>query len=532
MKKGSRLWALLLAIVLITSMVPSVMAEAAERKTVSIGITLNTNVENYDTNAYTVWLEEQMNIDIEFVLFEDIEQKLPVMINAGAELPDMIYHSIGNSVLMNWASQGVFVPLTEYWNNPELTQNFYKDLDGNKELADYILKSVTMPDGEIYTLPSYDENIWNLRPHRVWINQVWQEKLGLQTPTTLDEFVDVLRHFVNDDPNGNGIKDEIGLTGGNFNGSNPMVWLMNSFIHCTPASDYMNVEDGKVVPAFTQDAYKAGLKFIHGLYEEGLIDPLSFTQDKNQMRAVINGEEMLCGFVACLSQSNFQADRKEDYVLLAPVAGPEGIHYAASHEVSPINRVFITCDAEDPELCFRIAEFNHTYESRFRSRHGVPGENWTDDPEVVAQWIGNYEAIGYNPTMVLLNDVWGKQQNANWGVDSLPYVFTQLDAMTEIASMPRTPENEKKLTAVAQHYMSYTSCPEELLGYLTHTEDEMEVINSVAPGLKSYIEEMSTAFIVGSKSFDEWDSYVSEFDNMGLEEYVNVLQAAYDRKVK
>ena len=38
-----------------------------------------------------------------------------------------------------------------------------------------------------------------------------------------------------------------------------------------------------------------------------------------------------------------------------------------------------------------------------------------------------------------------------------------------------------------------------------------------------------TEFIMGSKSFDEWDSYVSAIENMGLDTMLEIYQAASDR---
>ena len=43
------------------------------------------------------------------------------------------------------------------------------------------------------------------------IRQDWLDKLNLKAPTTVDELHDVLYAFRNEDPNGNGLKDEIPL---------------------------------------------------------------------------------------------------------------------------------------------------------------------------------------------------------------------------------------------------------------------------------------------------------------------------------
>ena len=47
---------------------------------------------------------------------------------------------------------------------------------------------------------------------KLWIYQPWLDALGLEMPTTTDEFEQVLLAFKEQDPNGNGQADEIPLS--------------------------------------------------------------------------------------------------------------------------------------------------------------------------------------------------------------------------------------------------------------------------------------------------------------------------------
>jgi putative aldouronate transport system substrate-binding protein len=69
------------------------------------------------------------------------------------------------------------------------------------------LKSVTY-DGKIMGLaapPDSDAHTF------LWLRQDWLDKLGLKAPTTLDELFQIAEAFATQDPNGNGMADEIGL---------------------------------------------------------------------------------------------------------------------------------------------------------------------------------------------------------------------------------------------------------------------------------------------------------------------------------
>lgn len=68
------------------------------------------------------------------------------------------------------------------------------------------------PDGKIHSFPIGDEAYSNKVDAKMWINTKWLDKLGLEMPTTINEFENVLRAFKEQDPNGNGQADEIPLT--------------------------------------------------------------------------------------------------------------------------------------------------------------------------------------------------------------------------------------------------------------------------------------------------------------------------------
>ena len=58
----------------------------------------------------------------------------------------------------------------------------------------------TTPDGNIYTLPAFGECYHCSVAQKLWINQTWLDTLGLEMPSTTDEFEAVMLAFKNDDP--------------------------------------------------------------------------------------------------------------------------------------------------------------------------------------------------------------------------------------------------------------------------------------------------------------------------------------------
>lgn len=101
-----------------------------------------------------------------------------------------------------------------------------------------------------------------------WIRQDWLTKLGLQAPTNLDELHAVAKAFVDQDPDGNGKKDTIGITGYEFES---VAAIFGAF--GVGAPDALYVKNGKLVSGATDPQMKEALTYAKKLIDDGLLDP-------------------------------------------------------------------------------------------------------------------------------------------------------------------------------------------------------------------------------------------------------------------
>lgn len=160
-------------------------------------------------------------------------------------------------------------------------------------------------DGTLYTLPwcnfaPYDRNLRDM----FMVNRTWCEELGLELPTTLAEFKDVLIAFRDNAGTGSipavieplhFFKDnQVGGYVDFFNFFGLIVSTGGNHADATNA-DFLSVVDGEVkYQAIDPDA-KEVLKYLADLYAEGLITPESFTDTWDMHLAKLGSPEPTVG---------------------------------------------------------------------------------------------------------------------------------------------------------------------------------------------------------------------------------------------
>lgn len=239
---------------------------------------------SWEDNEMVKELEETTGIHLEWqtcAASDNVQEKLSTMFASG-DLPDIILTGVGSSNRYDKATeqalgeQGLILPLNDYLDT--VSVGYKQALDEIEGMRDYI----TTPNGNIYSLPNVDGSLHVQYNMKLWINTQWLDNLGLEMPTTTEEFYQVMKAFKEQDANGNGdLNDEIPLsTVTSGAGTQIDGFLMNPF-QLTSETNKLYLDNGKVTFAPVQEGYKEGLKYLKQLYSEGLLNPESFTQDKN-----------------------------------------------------------------------------------------------------------------------------------------------------------------------------------------------------------------------------------------------------------
>lgn len=496
-----------------------------EKITLEIGLASNPKVENLDTNAFTLYLEEKTGIDLEFFTFASsgASEKLNVMLGSNTELPEVLMgFNLKDDVFLNYADQGIFVPLNDYiekyghWTKKMFETSLTEDVE----------KYMISADGNFYWMPYFVEQRGNEYGAKAWINKAWLDKLGLEMPKTTEDLRKVLKAFKEQDPNGNGKADEIGFTGSK-DGWNAAAWkfLTNSFVY----HDYgkmVTVDDNhKVSYAYITDEFKECLKYLNSLVEEGLFDVQSFTQDNNTLKSLAASEDVVLGAFAAGSPDVLHSEnleRLKDYVALPPLEGPKGVAYAFKNTSAPRCAGVITKYCENPLAAFRLMDFMLSEEASIFARYGVEGTDWTEAKETDICLFGD---IGVKPR---INQIlpYGVKQNSHWNQINPQF---RSSPIAEGMTWDGDELNGEYYKANAlKEYMGKE--PKNIFVKARFTPEESEEYNELSTSIQSYAVEQIAMFITGRRNVDkDWDAFQKELTNLGMERYIELTQSGYDR---
>jgi len=155
----------------------------------------------------------------------------------------------------------------------------------------------------------------------------WLDNLGLKEPETIDEFYEMLKAFVHQDPDKNGKNDTIGLAmdKSTLDFKDVFTWF--------GAPNGWEYKDGKLTPDFMTPEYLDALNFLRKLYQEHLVNSdFPVTQSyKDLINKGMAGAAISCMCHALDGSFNTLAKANPDAVVdfTNALKGPKGERAAA-----------------------------------------------------------------------------------------------------------------------------------------------------------------------------------------------------------
>ena len=512
------------------------------RTPLQIGMQPNAFVTDYKDNAFTRYMENYHNVEIDFYMLPgdagEMRTKIALMV-ASNDLPDIfcVDAQLPPEQLLDYGSKGALAAMNRYLNDPAMAPNWAKIRQEDKNS---MLPSMTQADGNIYSLPCFEPELWNETPNRYYINTVWLDKLGLKVPTTTAELRNVLIAFRDRDPNGNGIRDEIGLYGrfeGGY-GENTISSILNSFIFYNRDQLALDSTGNRVIAPFIDPAFRRGLIYLNDLYRERVLAASLFTDDQTQFRAILNTFPNIVGVLSVGSLSHWVDQRNNvsfaEMYMMPPLVGPEGVNYTPYSPYVPAQRGMLTTKARNPEVAFKFLEsFFDIHISRL-ARYGEEGVNWSTDPAELAKSTNAYVSMGIYPALTLVQDSvpWSSPSKAFWHMHNPRYYPVELGNTVGNSTVPFDPNDKISMGAVYNWQWYRGKYPEHILPDLKYTLDEAMRVGQIITDVNAYVRQSTAEFVTGARDINNdtvWNAYLNELTRMRLPQWITTAQAVYDR---
>ena len=457
-----------------------------------------------------------VDIDWSFMTAEQVQLAL-----TGKDLPDAIFQYaslLDKATMYEYGQGGYFVNFMDYL---DIMPNFSAVIEANPNA----LKVVQNEDGSVYCLPTLTVTSTGFNNLLYYRTDMMKAAGWEKAPATTDEFIqfvsELQEHYGANDPE---------FIAVNAYAANRMGWstkrIMSYFF---PAFGELLLTEltvdsqGNVVLGASTEQYKHLLEFMNELWNSGAFNTNIYSQEATASQALAAGDH-----VAIVTDHNGHT--------------PEG--YANMSVLAPLTSEYYTTQ--------------HWYKS--------PSCSWgrinaisaqCEDIETMVKWFDAWYAPATDPlnaegTLYAITP-WLGEIGVDHALDEATGIYTELEH--EGIEMGKFLASESFQIALYSGYegglFPFSSAPTNGVGVkgqgtinnlwpyaetpfdlnsLVLTEDESDTYNDAWTDINAYIVETTAKFITGEADIAaEWDNYIAELESMGLQDVIDVYQAAYDR---
>lgn len=478
---------------------------------------LNDNPGYPEKSNWLFWTElaKRTNVTLKptVVPLSDYENKRSVIIGAG-DAPFLIPKTYPGQEAPFVAS-GAILAVSDY---VDLLPN-YRDKVAKWNLQGDV-DTVLQDDGKYYVLPGLHQDVWI--DYTFAIRSDILDQLGLQMPKTLDDLHNALKAMKAAHPDRYPMTDR-------WSQPTPGGAMLQTFGQAFGAGygggwGYANATyDGgsdKFVLTGAMDQYKAMIDFTRTLVAEKLLDPESFTQSDDQANAKFtsgksfvistNAQELVNTYRPGLAKTDPNAK-----VVKMPVpVGPAGeVKVGLRLE----NGLMISKKARDSKDFVALMQFVdwlfYSDEGQIFAKWGVENVTYTRDAAGNFKLTKDVDYVGLNPTA-------SKKLNADFGFSNGNFAYGGSTQLLESTFS----EEEKQFQAIMTARKTLPVPPPHPLN-----ADEQEQFALWEAPLKDYVQQQTLKFILGERPMSQWDSFKSELKGKNGDQYLSLINGAYDR---
>lgn len=463
------------------------------------------NLNSFSENLVVQEAEKATNVHLDMteISFFSQDEQFNLMV-AGGDYQDII-QGFGNNYtkgIDNAIEEDIIIDLTDLL--PDYAPNYSYIRDNN----DDIRKSTTQDSGRVgsffFLIGDAD-----LGPRQgLWVRQDYLDEQGLDVPTTYDEF----HEYLTVTKNAYGLSDSLLMTSTGYFGS---MALLGGF---DVSASFYN-QDGVVKYGPIEDGFREYLEMMHQWYEEGLISSDFATRYETNL--MFDATDIIGGKCAAWNANYRQDDSWANSAVepnFTPLAiadvtktGSEQIHVGGRGSNVDSYGDVISTACEDPETAVAYIDWWYSDESALLSGYGIEGETYyiNDDGQPLY-------------TDMILNNPLGASRN-------MRNIYTGMSLKFRVPRVVTASYDSGYDRLDRGTWNSNRDNAWDISSFISRTTEEGEDYAAVMSEVETYVEENIPKFIIGDRSLSEWDTYVQDIKNMGIDEAIAIEEACVER---
>jgi len=470
-----------------------------------LNLNLSTEVSNLGETNMAKELEKRTGVKVEYLHPAQGQQAEQFnLLIASNDLPDLISY--------NWQGFGAQMAVDSGYitNLNEPIQKWAPNLSKVLSENAHYDKMVKTDEGTYYVFPTLTDGGAASIYSGPIVRKDWLDKLGMEVPTTIDEFETMLRRF----------KNELGV---DFPLSTVYGMLAQTFAPAYGAGHGWFVgNDGKVHFGPVSPGYKEYLTKMNSWYKEGLLDNnVANTDLKTVETNLLNdrvGATLFNAGAGIGKWMNAKATKDPTFELVGtPVPtmnkGEVQVRFNREWEYIPSVSTAISATCKNLELATRFLDYGYGEEGRMFYVFGTEGVS--------------YNMVDGEPmlTDMIINSEKGISQALTHycrGSYSGPFVGDSRLTM-QMQSKP------VQAFEAIQTWNNNVDVVTHSLPPISFTEEEQKELAKLTSEFGTYSAEMILKFIVGIEPLEKYDEYLAQMEKFNIARALEIYDQALSR---
>ena len=448
-----------------------------------------------------------VSVDITGIIAFQADENFNLMVASG-DYCDMIgrFATFYTAGLDAGIDNGIIVDMSEFMD--DWMPNYQYVLAGNAGFR----RACTTAEGRVGAANSLFEISEGEQLGPV-IRQDWLDALDLDMPITYDDYHNVLKAFQDAGHEGAMALRWDGVNSGNYLAAG--FGAAGFYDETEVAVPFLN-KDGTVVFGPMEDGYREYLQTMADWYQEGLIYKDFFSLDAQTYPTnLANGTFG----ISVIDRGQFTStqlmlesiDPNADLVGLKDARqDPDEVLHIQYVDQTVSDGYSISTSCQEVEIAAKYLDYLYTEEGSILAGYGVEGEGLEYDAEGnphFSDLVLHNDDYPCTPAMVLY---------ATYGCPGVFDGSRYMDAY-----------DERTASAIALWGEDDQDWLYPIKASLT--VEESDEYAAILSEVRTYVQEMTLKFITGAEPMENWDSFVTALEDMGIEDAVEIKQTALDR---